>query len=161
MGPKGKGMDRETIEHTLKSIEPHICRREKVDRPAVEVPVERLLGLMRQLREDKRLAFDMLLDHTAIDRPKEERFELVYNLYSTKHGHALMVICSVSRTNPVVPTMERIWQGAHWQEREVFDLFGVLYDEHMDLRRLFLEEDWKGYPLRKDYKDDDMLEFDE
>jgi NADH-quinone oxidoreductase subunit C len=161
MGSKGKGMDRETIERTLKSIEPQICRREKVDRPAMEVPVERLLGFMRQLREDQRLAFDMLLDHTAIDRRKEERIELVYNLCSTKHGHALMVMCSVSRTNPVAPTMERIWQGAHWQEREVFDLFGVLYDEHTDLRRLFLDEDWKGYPLRKDYKDDDMLEFDE
>jgi NADH-quinone oxidoreductase subunit C len=125
------------------------------------VPVDKLLGLMRQLCEDGRFAFDMLLDHTIVDYPKEGRFELVYNLYSTSHGHSLMVMSDVSRQEPVAPTMENIWPAAHWQEREAFDLFGVLYDEHSDLRRLFLEDDWNGYPLRKDYKDEDMLEFGE
>jgi NADH-quinone oxidoreductase subunit C len=179
LGKKGEGMDREAIEQALIGIEPAARRRENVDRPAIEVPVEKLLGLMRKLRDDERFAFDMMLDHTAIDRlavkdkltTNEHEltsirnnlsvFELVYNLYSTKHGHSLMVICKVPRENPVVPTMEAIWPTAHWQEREVFDLFGVMYDEHTDLRRVFLEDDWKGYPLRKDYKDEDMLEFGE
>jgi NADH-quinone oxidoreductase subunit C len=156
-------MDRDTLEQTLIGIEPGARKREKVvnNHAAVEVPVDRLLGLMQKLRKDERFAFDMLLDHTAIDRLKEGQFELVYNLYSTKHGYSLMVLCTIPRENPVAPTMEHIWPAAHWQEREVFDLFGVLYDEHTDLRRLFLEDDWKGYPLRKDYKDDDMLEFGE
>lgn len=154
-------MDRDVLEQTLIGVEPGARRREKVDRAAMEVPVAKLLHLMQKLRQDERFAFDMLLDHTAIDRPQEGWFELVYNLYSTKHGYSLMVICTVPRENPVVPTMEHIWPTAHWQEREVFDLFGILYDEHTDLRRLFLEDDWKGHPLRKDYKDDDMLEFNE
>ena len=154
-------MDREALEQSLISIEPQASKREDVDRAAVEVPVDKLMRLMRQLREDERFTFDILLDHTVIDRPEEERFELVYNLYSIKYGHSLMVICGISRENPIAPTMESIWPAAHWQEREVFDLFGVLYDEHTDLRRLFLDDDWKGYPLRKDYKDDDMLEFGE
>lgn len=152
-------MDRETLEQSLIAIEPAANRYPKADRAAVEVPVGKLLGLMRRLRDDTRFAFDMLLDHTAIDRLQEGRFELVYNLYSTTYGTSLMVLCAIPRENPEAPTMESLWAAAHWQEREVFDLFGVLYDGHSDLRRLFLEDDWQGYPLRKDYKDDDMLEF--
>jgi NADH:ubiquinone oxidoreductase subunit C len=68
------------------------------------------------------------------------------------------VVTSVARDNPLVPTVMDIWPIAEWQEREVYDLFGVLYDGHPDLRRLFLEDDWVGFPLRKDYEDDFMLE---
>ncbi len=65
--------------------------------------------------------------------------------------------CRVPRGEPVAPTVSALWPIALWQEREAFDLMGVLYDDHPDLRRLFLEDDWVGYPLRKDYKDDYML----
>jgi NADH-quinone oxidoreductase subunit C len=132
-------------------------KREKADRPAVQVPPAALVAFMTRLRDDERLAFDLLMDHTAIDWAAQGRFELVYNLYSTVHGHSLLVTTAVPRDNPVVPTASGVWAIAHWQEREVFDLFGVQYDEHPDLRRLFLEDDWQGYPLRKDYKDDYML----
>jgi len=152
-------VDREALEQALIGIEPQARKAEKVDRAAVVVPVGRLSALMQKLRQDKRFDFDMLVDHTAIDRLPEGRFDLVYNLYSTRYGLSLLVICSVPRNEPVVPTMEGIWKAAHWQEREVFDLFGVLYDGHTDLRRIFLDDDWKGHPLRKDYKDPDMLEF--
>jgi NADH-quinone oxidoreductase subunit C len=152
-------MDRETIEQALIAVEPAANRYPKADRAAAEAPVGKLWELMRRLRDDTRFAFDMLLDHTAIDRMTDGRFELVYNLYSTTHGTSLMVLCTIPRENPVAPTMEHLWAAAHWQEREVFDLFGILYNGHSDLRRLFLEDDWQGYPLRKDYKDDDMLEF--
>jgi len=154
-------MDRETLEQALISIEPRISRRSKADRAAVAVPAEALLGLLNRLYQDTQFLFDMLLDHTAIDRITEGKFELVYNLYSTSLGHHLMVSCLVDRDKPVVPTVEKIWPVAHWQEREAFDLFGILYDGHSDLRRVFLEDDWQGYPLRKDYKDSDMLEFSE
>ena len=152
-------MDRDAIEQSLIGLEPKAQRYPKADRAAVEVPSDKLLGFMQKLRGNAGFVFDVLLDHTAIDRPSEGCFELVYNLYSTKNGNSLFVVCRVPRENPVVPTMEHLWAAAHWQEREVFDLFGILYDGHSDLRRLFLEEDWSGYPLRKDYKDDDMLEF--
>ena len=102
----------------------------------------------------------MLLDHLAIDWLEEETpcFELVYQLYSLTHNHYLMVSVRLPRDNPVVSTVSSIWACAEFQEREVYDLFGVLYDEHPDLRRLFLEDDWEGFPLRKDYKDDFIME---
>jgi NADH-quinone oxidoreductase subunit C len=152
-------MDRETLEKAVISVEPKAHVRDKADRAAVEVPVENLLKLMGQLRQDGRFSFNMLLDHTAIDHIDGGKFELVYNLYSTEQGHYLMVSCRVDRDSPIVPTVSSIWTTAHWQEREVFDLFGVLYDEHTDLRRIFLDDDWKGHPLRKDYSDPGMLEF--
>jgi NADH-quinone oxidoreductase subunit C len=152
-------MDRETLEKSVINLEPKASIRGKADRAAVEVPAENLRNLMMQLKQDGRFSFDMLLDHTAIDRIAEGKFELVYNLYSTEHAHYLMVSCLVNRENAIVPTISSIWPIAHWQEREVFDLFGVLYDGHTDLRRIFLDDDWKGYPLRKDYSDTGMLEF--
>jgi len=152
-------MDRENLEKAVINLEPKACGCAKTDRAAVEVPVEKLIELMRRLKSDDKFAFNMLLDHTAVDRIAEGKFELVYNLYSIVHGHYLMISCSIDRNKPVVPTVSGIWPIAHWQEREVFDLFGVLYDGHTDLRRLFLEDDWNGFPLRKDYSDPDMLTF--
>ncbi len=125
---------------------------------AVRAPLEALPAFLRRLRDDPRLAFDLLLTHTAVDRPDEGRFELVYMLYSTQHGHYLRVSSDVSREDPVAPTVSGIWPIAEWQEREVYDLFGIAYDGHPDLRRIFLEDDWVGHPLRKDYRDDYMLE---
>ncbi len=127
--------------------------------PAVRAGAERLLALMERLRDDPELSFDMLVDHTAVDWTREGRFECLYNLYSTSHGHRLLVSVSVPRDNPVVPSVASLWAIAEWQEREVFDLMGVLYEGHPDLRRLFLEDDWQGYPLRKDYHDADTPEL--
>ncbi|MBU1920404.1 NADH-quinone oxidoreductase subunit C, partial [bacterium] len=81
----------------------------------------------------------------------------IYQLYSTKFHHYLMLSVKVDREHPVVPSVSSVWRIAQWHEREVYDLFGVLYDNHPDLRRLFLEDDWQGHPLRKDYRDDFML----
>jgi len=150
-------MDGEALNQAVIALEPAAAKREKADRPAVQVPPEKLAALALALRDEPALAFDLLLDHTAIDWIAEERFELVYVLYSTVHGHYLMVTTSVPRGAPVVPTVSAVWPIAHWQEREVFDLMGIQYDDHPDLRRLFLEDEWQGHPLRKDYKDDHML----
>jgi NADH:ubiquinone oxidoreductase subunit C len=150
-------MDGEALTEAVIAMEPAAARREKADRPAVRVPPEKLAALALRLRDEPALAFDLLLDHTGIDWIAEERVELVYVLYSTVHGHYLMLTTSVPRGAPVAPTLSAVWPIAHWQEREVFDLMGVQYDDHPDLRRLFLEDEWQGYPLRKDYKDDYML----
>lgn len=131
--------------------------RMKADRAAVETDAAHLPALMRQLRDEPAFAFDVLLDHAAVDWIEAGEFELVYQLYSTRHGHYLMVAVFVPRAEPLVPTVSTVWPIAEWQEREVYDLFGVLYDDHPDLRRLFLEDDWVGFPLRKDYEDDFML----
>jgi NADH-quinone oxidoreductase subunit C len=152
-------MDGEALIQTVIALAPGSSRRNKVNRPAVLVPVEGLRALATKLQGDDRLRFDLLLDHTAIDWIADARFELVYHLYSTVHGHHLTLTTLVPRDNPVAPTVGDLWPIAHWQEREVFDLMGVLYDGHSDLRRLFLEDDWQGFPLRKDYQDDSMLEL--
>ncbi len=152
-------MDRQTLEQSVIVSEPAAQLRNASDRATVEIEPEKLISLMHRLREDKAFSFDLLLDHTAVDYVDQNRFELVYMLYSLEHGHHLIVCTIVSRETPVVPSVSRIWPGSHWQEREVFDLFGILYENHDDLRRLFLDDDWKGYPLRKDYKDDYMLEL--
>ena len=132
---------------------------EGVDRPAVVVPPSGLLDVARKLHDNAELRFDMLCAHTAVDRLEAGQFELIYQLYSTKFRHYLMLSVLVGRENPVVASVSSVWKIAEWQEREVYDLFGVLYENHSDLRRIFLEDDWEGYPLRKDYKDDFMLEM--
>jgi NADH-quinone oxidoreductase subunit C len=109
------------------------------------------------MHDDPRLSFDMLCTHTAVDWLGEDRFELVYVLYSTKHRHYVTVSTSIPRDKPEASSVSSIWRIAEWQEREVYDLMGVLYSGHPDLRRMFLEDDWVGFPLRKDYKDDFML----
>ncbi len=131
---------------------------EETDCPTVVVDVDSLLPLSRDLCEMPELAFDQLTDHTSVDWLKENRFELLYRLYSLQHGHGLLISCSVPRDSPVVPSLSGIWPIAEWQEREVYDLMGILYADHPDLRRLYLDDDWQGFPLRKEYKDDYILE---
>jgi len=87
----------------------------------------------------------------------DSEFELLYRLYSLKTLAMLVVFTTIPRETPVIPTVSSVWRIAEWQEREVYDLFGILYDNHPDLRRVFLEDAWEGFPLRKDYQDDFML----
>jgi NADH/F420H2 dehydrogenase subunit C len=131
---------------------------EETDCPTVIVDAAGLLPLARALRDTPELDFDLLMDHTSVDWLKDGRFELVYHLVSTSEGHTLRVSCSVPRDTPVVPSLASVWPIAEWQEREVYDLMGILYADHPDLRRLFLDDDWQGFPLRKDYEDDYILE---
>lgn len=126
---------------------------------AVQTSAAALVSVMRRLRDDEQFAFDTLMDHTSVDRIADEKFELLYHLYSTSTQQMLLVSALIPRDNPVAPTLCGVWRIAEWQERENYDLMGILYDDHPDLRRVFLEDDWKGFPLRKDYQDDFMLEL--
>lgn len=125
--------------------------------PSVEVTADNLLALMTKLNSDPEFLFDMLSSHTVVDRIEKNIFELVYYIYSLTYQKRLMVSVYIPRDKPVVPTLSSLWRIAEFQEREAYDLFGIEYDNHKDLRRVFLEDDWKGFPLRKDYKDDFML----
>lgn len=121
----------------------------------VRVPVKRLEAVMRFLREDRQCAFDMLVDVTCIDYLNypgaTDRFGVIYSLLSLEHNHRLWVKCFVNDPNPEVPTMTRIWKGANWPEREIYDLFGIRFVGHPDLRRLMTWEGFGSHPLRKDY----------
>ncbi|MBF0239155.1 MAG: NADH-quinone oxidoreductase subunit C [SAR324 cluster bacterium] len=151
-------MDQEILLAQIRQIDPqNQISPKKADRIALEITATSLHEVMRTMRQQPDLGFDMLCSHTAVDW-LENGFELIYVLYSTQFRQSLMIIVNIPRENPVIPTVSDIWLTAEAQEREVFDLFGVQYDHHPDLRRLFLEDDWVGYPMRKDYKDDFMLE---
>jgi NADH-quinone oxidoreductase subunit C len=80
---------------------------------------------------------------------------VVYHVYSYEKKHRIVLKCFLDRADPVLPTVQEVWRAANWQERECFDLLGVLFDGHPDLRRLLLPDDWEGHPLRKDYTEPD------
>ena len=132
--------------------------RAQCDRPTLCIPAHALVALATQLRDTPELRFDLLETHTAIDWIEQDRLELLYLLTSIAHGHHLTLSVSIDRDEPLVPTLCFVYPIAEWLEREAYDMFGILYDGHPDLRRLFLEDDWVGFPLRKDYEDDFMLE---
>jgi NADH-quinone oxidoreductase subunit C len=95
--------------------------------------------------------FEMLVDVTAVDWPKRERrFDVVWNLYSLTTNERLRLKAHVA-AGATVPSVTSVWAGANWPERECFDLFGIVFDGHPDLRRILLPEEWEGHPLRKDY----------
>ncbi len=125
--------------------------------PTVVATREGLLDVLRFARDDRELAFDMLMDLTAVDylkypgREDGPRFDVVYQLYSLRHNHRLRVKVRVDEDDAVVPTVVPLWAIANWLEREVWDMFGIRFEGHPDLRRLLMYEEFVGYPLRKDY----------
>jgi len=89
---------------------------------------------------------------TAVDRyPAEPRFEVVYHLHSVERNQRVRLKCRVRGEDPVIESVTGVWRSADWYEREVFDLFGIRFLNHPDLRRIMLPDDWEGHPLRKDY----------
>ena len=119
--------------------------------PAVVVRPADLVVVATHLKTDAALAFDCLSNQSGVDYPKRGEIEIVYHLFSYRHRHALVLKVAVSRDAPSIATASGVWRAAIWQEREIFDLLGVEFVGHPDLRRILLPEDWVGHPLRKDY----------
>lgn len=121
----------------------------------VKVPPDRLLDVMRFLRNDDRCRFEQLNDLTCVDYlnfpDAVDRYGVTYSLLSLSLEQRLWVKCFVNDPKPTVPSVVSIWKGADWLEREVFDLFGITFEGHPDLRRLVTWDDFKAHPLRKDY----------
>jgi NADH-quinone oxidoreductase subunit C len=112
----------------------------------------RLADVMRFLRDDADCQFDMLTDVTAVDYLGEEpRFEMVYHLYSLAKNKRLRVKARVGEKAPEIATLCGLWESANWMEREVWDLYGIRFTGHPDLRRILLYDEFQGHPLRKDY----------
>jgi NADH-quinone oxidoreductase subunit C len=150
----------DTLFESVRSLDSEIKRSEQNSNMLkIEIPVCRSVEILRKLRDEARFHFDMLCSHSGVDWLEKNLFELNYILYSTKHNFYIMVSTFVPRDEPVVDSVCEVWAIAQWQEREVFDMYGVLYRNHPDLRRILLDDDWVGYPLRKDYKDEFMLEL--
>jgi NADH-quinone oxidoreductase subunit C len=96
---------------------------------------------------------DSLMNLTAVDWPKRNQIDVIYHLFSYTHRHVFIVKAQLDRGAPAVPSVEGVWKAADWLEREQFDLLGVQFTGHPDLRRILLPDDWVGHPLRKDYKE--------
>lgn len=111
-----------------------------------------LIAVMTTLRDDAELAFEMLSDVCAVDYlPRRPRFEVVYHLYSVAKNHRLRIKVQLEAEAPSVPSMTPLWSSANWMEREVWDLYGIDFAGHPDLRRILLYDEFEGHPLRKDY----------
>ncbi len=122
-----------------------------VAEPYLSVDAATIVEVCRFLRDTDGLSFQVLSDLTALDWPKEEKIQVVYHLYSYVHKHQVVLKVDLPRGNPKLATVEGVWKVANWFEREIYDLFGVIFEGHSDLRRIMLPDDWVGYPLRKDY----------
>ena len=122
-----------------------------VDFATIYVPPDRLIATCAALRDTPALGFNVLAEMTAADYfPRDPRFEVVYHLLSVPNRIRLRL--KVRATEKVaVPTVQGIWPAAGWLEREIWDMFGIVFDGHSDLRRLLMPEDWEGHPQRKDY----------
>jgi NADH-quinone oxidoreductase subunit C len=116
------------------------------------VQAARIREVMRFLRDDAETAFDVLSDVCAVDYlPRTPRFEVVYHLYSMGKNHRLRIKVEQGALAPSVPSVTSLWPSANWMEREVWDLYGIGFDGHPDLRRILLYDEFEGHPLRKDY----------
>ena len=122
-----------------------------VDGATVIVEAAQLVDTCRVLRDEPLLGFNAIVEVTAADYlPREPRFEVVYHLLSVPNRARLRVKVRVA-DGATVPTVQEIWPGAAWPEREVCDMFGITFENHPDLSRLLMPEDWEGHPARKDY----------
>jgi NADH-quinone oxidoreductase subunit C len=116
----------------------------------LEIAPAKLTSVCGFLKYDQK--FIRLSTVTAVDRyPQEPRFEVVYHLHSIERNERLRLKCRLPGTDPQIESVTSVWRSANWYEREVYDLFGIRFLNHPDLRRIMLPEDWEGHPLRKDY----------
>ncbi len=147
-----------TFEEILAFVRQH-CKHGEPSHDALMTPAgiridpSDLKEVCVRLHEDSAFYFDMLSSLTAIDNGVEAgTIDLVYNLYSIPFNHHVALKVVIPREQPEADSVQDVWKTANWHEREAWDMFGVRFAGHPDLRRILLPADWEGYPLRKDYK---------
>jgi len=143
------------LKQYIEGLLPEAVFPENKQYPEVIVPVDKLHAFCDRLKTTPDLLFDYLISLTAVDW--KDHFMMVYHITSTKFRHIIVVKTRIdSRENPVVDTLSAVWKTAEFHEREVYDLFGISFRNHPDLRRLFLDDNY-GYPLRKDFTDEPRM----
>ncbi len=126
--------------------------------PWLLVDAAAILEVAGFAKAEPELFFDNLMCLSAVDYPKDDppRLEVVYHLLSYTHGHSFVLKAHLPREAPALPSVSGIWRVADWHEREAYDLFGIRFEGHPDLRRILLPDDWTGHPLLKDWEDPDF-----
>ena len=120
--------------------------------PNIHIVPSAIADVCQYLAETDTLAFDSLMCLSGVDlSAKDEDFAIVYHIYAMQHRHSVVLKTAVPKTDPCLSSVSHIWKTADWHERETYDLYGILFEGHSDLRRILLPDDWEGYPLRKDY----------
>lgn len=151
-------MNREELKIAITEILPAATYEETGEFLNVIIPSTDLHSFMKELRNKPEFNMDFLFCLTCIDW--KDHFMMVYHLLSKNHRHEFVVKAKLAdRDKPEIESLTDIWKTANFHEREVFDLFGVKFLNHPDLRRIFLDDNWPGYPLRKDYVDENMIEI--
>lgn len=132
-----------------------ILAKDEIASPnAILIEPKMLQKLMQTLHEHESLYFDSLSCITSLDQGVEsDSLEIAYNLYSIPFDHHLMVKVKILKSNPKISSVTQIWKTADWHEREAYDLMGIQFEGHPDLRRILMPADWEGHPLRKDYQE--------
>lgn len=118
--------------------------------PFVRVEPGAVADIAAFLKNDEDMQFESLMCLSGVDFP--EHLTVVYHLFSTFHKHKIVLKIEVEREEPLVPTVEKIWGVANWHERETYDMYGIEFEGHSDLRRILCPDDWEGFPMRKDYR---------
>jgi NADH-quinone oxidoreductase subunit C len=127
----------------------------EVPQPFAVIAADAIAEVGDFLKNDRETQMDNLMCLAAADYPKETppRMEVVYHLYSYRYDQLFVLKAHLPRENPSLPSVEQIWGVANWHEREAFDMFGIRFEGHSDMRRILLPDDWQGHPLRKDWVD--------
>jgi NADH-quinone oxidoreductase subunit C len=144
-------MEKEELKVRLEELLPTAVLEEGSEWTTVVIDPIGWEGFARELRSAAGFDFDFLFCVTAVDW--KTHFTMVYHLTSTVYRHTVVVKVKLDHDHPVIRTVSDIWRTAEFHEREAFDLFGVVFTDHPDMRRLFMTDDWNGWPLRKDYED--------
>jgi len=142
--------DKNLRQQLVDSLQNKFSGVETSEDDGIVVSTKMLIDIMQELKENSDFGFDMLTNLTAIDH--DEHFTIVYHLVSLKYGFTLTVKVRARKENPEVPSVVPIWGSADWQEREVYDLMGIVFTGHPNLKRILLDDHFEGHPLRKDYK---------
>jgi NADH-quinone oxidoreductase subunit C len=147
-------MDLEKVVNKVKKNFPESILEASTFREEITLHVraDDILSLCRFLYDDAEFSFDFLTDLCGVDLyPREPRFQIIYHLCAMKTKQRLRLKISLPGTNPHVASVVSVWKAANWLEREAFDMYGIRFDGHPDLRRILLTPEWQGHPLRKDY----------
>ncbi|MBM4157178.1 MAG: NADH-quinone oxidoreductase subunit C [Ignavibacteria bacterium] len=120
--------------------------------PQIIANTNNVIEICKILKENEETRFEMLIDAVSIDNfVKENRYEIVYNLYSIKFKYRLFVKVRLDSKEPKMPSLTAVWESANWYEREAYDMMGIIFTGHPDLRRIYMPEEFEYYPLRKDF----------